>query len=102
MVRGIRSKWKQVIFYPFSRNNLPAEKVCQVLFSVLTRLKECGLQVVNFNTDQGGNFSGLIWSILGVSEKKPYFVHEGVKIFVSCDAPHLIKSARMHLLIMKL
>ncbi len=98
MVRGIAAKWKQVVSYNFSVNALPATKVCEILFAVLSRLKTSGLNVVNFNADQGGNFSSLTGGILGVHEEKPYFVYEGMKIHVTCDAPHLIKSARNALL----
>ncbi len=61
---------------------------------MLRRLKACGLTIVDFNADQGANFSSLITGILGVSEERPFFVFEEMKIHVTCDGPHLVKSAR--------
>ncbi len=97
MVRGVRSKWKQLVGFHFTVNALPAEKMHTILREALSRLQKAGLHIVNVTSDQGSNFSSLL-GFLNVREEQPYFWHQKQKIFVTPDPPHLIKSARNALL----
>ena len=67
------------------------------LLECIDRLKKCGFTVVNVTSDQGSNFTSVA-NQLGVSARKPFFVHAGTKIHVTPDPPHLIKSFRNLLL----
>ena len=97
MVRGLKIRWKQVVAYFFSSSATSAKELHHILLEALDRLAKCGLKTVNVTSDQGGNFSSLLGR-LGVHEKKPYFIHQGMKVFVCPDPPHLHKSSRNALL----
>ena len=97
MVRGLRTKWKQIISYHFAENAVSGDKVLNILRKTLDKMKKCGLSVVNFTSDQGSNFCSLVGQ-LSVDEEKPFFFHGKEKIFVTPDPPHLLKSSRNALL----
>jgi hypothetical protein len=93
MVTGVRAKWRQAVAYFFAKNAVPASVLLPLVLECITRLEKCGLNVVNFTSDQGSNFSSLL-SSLKVTSSQPYFVHNEKKIFATPDPPHLLKSVR--------
>ncbi|CAB4024778.1 Hypothetical predicted protein [Paramuricea clavata] len=56
-----------------------------------------GLKVVTIVSDLGSNFQRFI-SELGITPERPWFLHNGVKIFYLYDPPHIIKAIRNNLI----
>lgn len=57
-----------------------------VVYAV-NNLKECGLFPISTVCDQGANNLKLYVSKLGVTEKKPFFMVNGIKTYTIFDAP---------------
>ncbi|RXG53082.1 Transposable element P transposase [Armadillidium vulgare] len=93
MVRSLHSNWKQALSFFFCENSVPFLELKEVMFSILTELKNIGIKVVAITTDQGSNFAKCFKN-LGVSISEPFFNFQNEKIYVLCDVPHLIKSVR--------
>ncbi len=64
----------------------------KTILEAVEGLEAISVNVVVFVSDQGSNFNSLIKS-LGVTVKKPYFVHSN-KINAMADAPHVLKSTQ--------
>ncbi|RXG59665.1 DNA transposase THAP9 [Armadillidium vulgare] len=93
MVRSLHSNWKQALSFFFCENSVSFLELKEVMFSILTELKNIGIKVVAITTDQGSNFAKCFKN-LGVSISEPFFNFQNEKIYVLCDVPHLIKSVR--------
>ena len=63
----------------------------------ITKLTEVGLNVVAFVCDQGSNNRSFLQQLERVSITKPYIEHNGKKIFIFYDPPHLLKNVRNNL-----
>jgi transposase-like protein len=90
---GLRQKWRQAVSYFFAENNVSGANILTLVKECISRLEACGLRVVALTSDQGSNFSSMV-NTLGVSHRQPFFEHEGKKIAVVPDPPHIIKSIR--------
>ena len=97
MATGVRKKWRQALAYFFAPSAIPGTQVKSYLLECISRLKATGFTVVNDTSDQGSNFDSVL-PLLGVTVERPFFYHEGLKIHITPDPPHLIKSSRNALL----
>lgn len=93
MVRSIAGKWKQLLGYFFSSSSTPSDILQALVFTALQHLAECGLKVVGVVCDQGPTNQKL-FSQLGVSPERPFFVFGTSTVFALFDPPHLLKSVR--------
>ncbi len=93
MATGFRSKWRQALAYFFSAGPVCGKPLYDRVEECISRLHKCGLKVVALVSDQGSNFSNLLL-YLKVTPQRPFFIHEGQKIYALPDPPHLIKSIR--------
>ena len=96
MARGITTNWKQPIAYYLVNESCPSEVVKEKLLEVITKISSIGLKVHCVISDLWSNFQKLLKE-LGVSVTKPWFIHNGRKIFYLFDSPHLIKAVRNNL-----
>jgi transposase-like protein len=97
MARGITSNWKQPLAYYLVNEACPSEVIKEKLLEVITKISSIGLKVYGVISDLGSNFQKLL-KLLGVSVEKPWFLHNGNKIFYLFDSPHLIKAVRNNLM----
>ena len=63
---------------------------------ILDKLKAVGLDVKLIISDVGSSNQVLVKE-LGVTDEKPWFIHNGEKVFFIYDPPHLIKCTRNNL-----
>jgi hypothetical protein len=91
MARGITTNWKQPIAYYLVNESCPSVIVKEKLLEVITKISSIGLKVHCVISDLGSNFQKLLKE-LGVGVTKPWFIHNGRKIFYLFDSPHLIKA----------
>ena len=94
MVRGITTKWKQPIGYFLTSGPMSGNEMKTLLLQCVDELKSIGLTPVVTILDQGSNNRNMVEKHLCVTSDKPYFVHDGTKIFIMYDPPHLIKNVR--------
>ena len=95
MVRGLTERWKQIVGYYLCYHNLSYEVLSQIIEDAVLRITELGLTVSALVLDQ----ESTQWSFtkkVGVSENRPYFESNQVRIHVVPDPPHLIKGLRNH------
>ena len=96
MLRGLQSKFKQTIGYFFSQNACPGSTLEKLLKSTLDKVEEMGFRVRVVIGDVGSSNVSMVKK-LGITEEKPYFHHNGKKIFFMYDPPHLLKCTRNNL-----
>ena len=92
MVRGIVRKWKQGIAYFLSSSPMSGSQTKNHLLDCINRLQGIGLKVVIIIGDQGSN--NLFEKQVAATVIKPYFEHQGNRIFFMYDPPHLLKNIR--------
>lgn len=97
MVRGLYDNWKMPLAYFISHGPVPFRMLHNVLIKVLDQLCSLKLHVRGIICDQAANNRAAI-SNLNITTEAPFFYHNGTKIFVMYDTPHLIKSVRNTLL----
>lgn len=93
MVRGIRGRWKQSIFY-----NNDFKMDTDTLLYIIFELYKIGFVVVAAVSDLGPD-NQTLWKSMGISPQTPYFKHpsEDEKVvYVFADVPHLLKLLRNH------
>jgi len=96
-LRGLTANWKQPLSYHFISGSCDAKIVKKLLFEILDKVQELGIQIVAVISDQGSNFLKL-HSLLSITNDKPYILHNDCKIFFLFDPPHLLKSLRNNFL----
>jgi hypothetical protein len=97
MLRGITETWKQPVAYYLVNESSNSAMVKEKLFQILKKMESIGLKVVAVVSDLGSNFQKFIRD-LGVTPTRPWFVHNGAKIFYLYDPPHIIKAIRNNLI----
>lgn len=97
MVRGLKTKWKQVIACVStakSTNNLCMK---QLLHECIDFCTECDLKVVSVTSDMGGNNVSL-WNNLNVFAQRDslqnFFTYKDQDIYITPDVCHLLKNLR--------
>ena len=97
MVRGLASKWKQCIGYFLTSGPASPAMLQSLTRQAINKLAAIGLTVKALICDQGSNNRAFIETLEKVNESKPYITHNGSKIFVLYDPPHLLKNVRNNL-----
>lgn len=90
MVRGLFSKWKQVIFVAFDQ---PMNK--SILFQIIEELHNINYNVVGITSDNGQE-NVLLRKTLGITMENTFFNHPvtQAKIYAFGDSPHNLKHIR--------
>ena len=86
----IRDEWHQVLAFFFTGNGASAIELKHIVFALLDKLKEIGVDVKLLVCDQGSN-NRKLYNSLKVTHSRPYFIYKGKKYFAIFDWPHLIK-----------
>lgn len=94
MVRGLSEKWKQPIGYFTSSGPMKGSEMKNLLFDCIEKIEAIGLTPKVVICDQGTNNQNLFRKQLGVTNKRPYFLHKGNRVYAMYDPPHLVKSIR--------
>ena len=97
MVKGLFDTWKQPLGYYLVSGPMCGSEMKVHLLECLTSLSEVGIEVMVVVCDQGSNNRNLFEHELGVTVQKPYFEHNGKKVFFMYDPPHLLKNIRNNL-----
>lgn len=97
MVRGLFSKWKQPLAYFVTSGPIKGDNLHKVAKACLAKLEGIGLSVRVLICDQGSNNRNFIETHEKVTIERPYFIHNGRKVFVVYDPPHLLKNVRNNL-----
>ena len=91
IIRGINRKWKQCIGYFLSSGPVSGDKLHILVKEAIDKLSTIGLSVRGIVCDQGSNNRNFVETHEGVSVSQPFFLHNGSKIYVIYDPPHLPK-----------
>ena len=94
MVCGLMSKWKQPLGYFLTAGTVKPETLQKLTSKCLVKLEEIGLCPKVVICDQGSNNRSYLEKLEKVSIEKPYMMHNGKKVFVMFDPPHLLKNVR--------
>ena len=68
-----------------------------LLRECITKDQGAGLYVKVVIGDQGSNNRNMFQNELGATVEEPFFIHQGQKIYLLYDPPHLIKNVRNNL-----
>ena len=95
MLRGVRSKWKQVIGYYLIKHSVKQDRFLAIVNDCLTKCHKHGIEIIALVCDQETTQFAALRS-QGVSPDHPYLVHpcSGQKVFVVIDIPHCLKNTR--------
>ena len=99
MLRGIKSKWKQIVAHELTGPFTDGPAMKRVVFETIKAARDIGLKI-RASTSDMGSCNKAMWSTLGVSvtrsERKTYYVTDesDENIHVIADVPHLIKNMR--------
>ena len=97
MARGILENWKQPLGYYLVHESCNSTKIKEKLLETINKISSISLKVIAVVSDLGSNFQKVLKD-LDITPLKPWFMHNGNKIFYLYDAPHLIKAIRNNLL----
>lgn len=92
---GLKQQWKQVIAHHYGTAS--EEMMKDILWNILTKLLDAGIDVVATNCAQGSTNRGA-YEELQVTTEEPYFNFNGKQVVCLFDIPHLFKSVRNNLL----
>ena len=96
MVRGLLQPWKQAVGYVLSTGTINGNLLKSLVSKCLEKLTEIGLKIKAVICDQGPNNRKAMEG-LGITEDRPYFLHNNSKVYVVYDPPHLVKNTRNNL-----
>lgn len=96
MARGLVENWKQPLAYYLVNKSCESEKVEEKLGDIIEKVERVGL-VVAVISDIGSNFQKFTRK-MGITAEKPWFIHNGKKIYYLYDPPHIIKAVRNNLI----
>lgn len=97
LLRGLYSRWKQPIGYYFHHTSCPAQTLKDVIFELVNKIKDSGLNICALTTDMGSNNIQLS-NLLDISFENPFFYISDQKIVYMFDIPHIFKAFRNMLL----
>lgn len=95
MLRGLISKWKQLLYY-----NFDTDMSKELILDIIMKVEAAGFLVVAMVCDMGPT-NVRLWNSLGVGVDKCSFQNPASndrQIFVFADAPHLLKLVRNNFL----
>ncbi len=93
MVRGLFTKWKQLLGYCFTSGPIPHVRLQSMLLDGIRKLRKAGMECLVFICDQGSGNHAML-TRLGVTKEQPFFSVDGIRVFCLWDPPHLIKNIR--------
>lgn len=108
MLRGIRRKWKQPVYYNFVNGATKSPDLMTIIKLIIRKCHSIGLNVVATICDQGSNNQAAINTL--VKDTKEKYLRKGTekhefcfevdshKIIPLFDVPHLFKGLRNNLL----
>ncbi|XP_065669453.1 uncharacterized protein LOC136088759 [Hydra vulgaris] len=99
MVRGLLTKWKQLIAYFYSNNAMSSTNLAKILNNTMVHLHAIGLALRCLVFDQSSTNIRAI-KFLGFSLSNQQILHPTTraKVYIIFDPPHLIKSVRNNLI----
>jgi len=96
-LRGLSGKWKQLISYGFSGQNIDQSVLWGYLSSLIRQAHDVGFKVKGISNDQGGG--AMVWPLVKVSAtakvlnvRNPHPVAGEPDLIWVSDAPHIIKN----------
>lgn len=108
MLRGIKRKWKQPIYYNFVNGGTKNVDIVRIIKEVIRKCHSIGLHVIATVCDQGANNQAAINFLLKQTKEKyaragleyfeKHFEVDNQKIIPLFDVPHLFKGIRNNLL----
>lgn len=108
MLRGIRRKWKQPIYYNFVNGGTKSIDLVHIIKLIVRKCNSIGLNILATVCDQGANNQAAINALVRDTEAKYkrnnrelyeyYFEIDEHKIIPLFDVPHLFKGLRNNLL----
>lgn len=108
MLRGIRRKWKQPVYYGFIEGGTKKHDIAQIITTIVKKCQTIGLKVVATICDQGANNQAAINHLISKTKecyaRKSQVFDEYVfeideqKVIPIYDIPHLFKGLRNNLL----
>lgn len=108
MLRGIRRKWKQPIYYNFVQSATKKYDLMNIIKQIIKKCHSIGLNIVATVCDQGSNNRSAIESLVDETRAKYlrqgaelldyYFEIDNSKIIPLYDVPHLFKCLRNNFL----
>ena len=97
MIRGLSNKWKQCIGYFLSSGPISSKSLHVLVLQAIDKVSNIGLHIKGVICDQGSNNRSFLETHCKVTMDKPFFNHNGHKIFALYDPPHLLKNMRNNL-----
>ena len=100
MLRGLFSNWKFVFKYIVTENSISSDELCPIILENVGIVQKLGLDLRAISSDQGPNNRKSFNFLAGVGQKEKEtrpvlnFEHDGKKIYLLYDVPHLLKSLR--------
>lgn len=108
MLRGIRKKWKQPLYYNFCSGATKTYDIKKILIDIITKCDSIGLKIVATVCDQGSNNVAAINSLIndtkekyfrmGIDRTEQTFEIDDTTIIPLYDVPHLFKGIRNNFL----
>ncbi|XP_042143896.1 uncharacterized protein LOC121834216 [Ixodes scapularis] len=96
LLSGISKPWVQPLAFAVAKTTLRAEKMRELLQTLIRQLNEIQLYVKAVVCDQGSSNVKLSEQ-LEVTQEEPFFEVDGHKVYFFFDTPHLIKCTRNNL-----
>lgn len=97
MVKSMKSGFKQAIGYFFNPSSVHTDRLQAIVEGSIKLVSDTGLIPKLIVCDQNSTNRSL-FTKLGVSADRPWFLYGKQRIFCAFDAPHLMKSTRNNLL----
>lgn len=102
VIRGIKSKWKQVIGCHITGTTVDGLAMKQFINECLSACKNAGLHVISYGSDMGPENRSL-WNKLDVKVQREgvrqnYFISDESNIFIVPDVWHLLKNLKNSML----
>lgn len=97
-IRGIKSKWKQVIGCHITGTTVDGQAMKQFIEECLSACRNAGLQVISYGSDMGPE-NRTLWNKLDVKVQRTgarqnYFRFNDSNVFVVPDVCHLLKNLK--------
>lgn len=104
MLRGIKKKWKQPVFYNFVTGATKHADIIYIIKLIIRKCSSIGLEVVSTVCDQGRNNEAAMNALISDTKRKyahkdenfneDFFEIDERKVVPLFDPPHLIKGLR--------
>ncbi|KAJ4431047.1 hypothetical protein ANN_19640 [Periplaneta americana] len=92
-IRGLQTKYKQIIGYFLSNNSTPGDVLKDLLSEAIREFRKCGYFPKVVVSDQAAS-NIRMRNLLGCEVDKPFIEIDGKIVYFFHDTPHLLKSVR--------